>query len=172
MASLKLTETTVLMINEYLQANLGTALQQVFADRNDGRVTLETPNDYFAYNPVHAYRRPAIITIAKEFNRRRAQKQPNYICALVPVAVECIVQDRDTESLMYKVWRYQCALEHLLDNAELTNADNSVKLVTKVTSAKFSGDYASEEKDRSDPITVFSKGVMIELDVEHYELKI
>ena len=170
-SSLKLAETTIELIKVYIRANLGAALAEVWNDRNDGRVTLETPSEYFIYVPTHAYRRPAIIITCNDFNFR-LPSGPNFINALARVNVELVVQDRDSNSLTIKTWRYQAALVKLLDNAELTTTDNSVKIVTKVIATPFSGDGTMEERDPQDPIAVFAKGVQIELDVEHYEKKV
>ena len=171
MASLKLAEITITMIAEYLQANFVNALNQVWLDRPDKRSTMEAPVNYFIYDPTHAYRRPAIILLCPNFDFRLSTG-PNFINALAKVNVEAVVQDRDKESLTIKTWRYQCAMVHMLDNLELTYPDGSVKIICKVISTPFSGDGAVEEREPGDAVGVFAKGVMVELDVEHYEKKV
>lgn len=171
MPSLHLAETTINLIKVHLQANMTAALKQVWDDRPDHRSTMETPNDYFIYVPTHAYRRPAMILQCSDFDFRLSTG-PNFINALAKVTVEAVVQDRDRESLTIKTWRYQCAMVHLLDNLELTNTDGSVKIICKVLKTPFSADGTIEDRDSSDPIAVFAKGVMVELDVEHYERKV
>lgn len=171
MAAPKLTETTVNLINDYLQTNIATALTNVRTERNDPIVTTEPPREYFIYPRAHGYRPPAIFIICEAFDFR-LETGPNFINGLAKINVTALVEDIDRTRVTIKCWRYQAALSQLLDNTQLTSSDNLVRIVTKQVRHSFSPLYTDMKvKNPEDPGVVFRQEVAIELEVEHYENK-
>lgn len=161
-------EEDVDLIIAHIKANIGTALAGVRTDTTDAKVTTEVPASYFFYNPITAYRCPAIVLEVIEGDTRLLEQAANHINAMIKINVYCIVQDKSSELLARKSWRYMRALSSLLYGAVLTSADNKVKIVTKLERYAF-GDEVTTSQDNRVPAGVFQKGCMIELSVEHYE---
>ena len=167
MASYKLTEISVDLIQTHLKTNIATALTDVRTDRADAKVTTEPPRSYFIFPRAKGYRLPAVFTIAEESDFR-LETGPNFINALEKINVSVLIEDKDRGSLTIKAWRYQAALAKLLNNTALTNVGNTVKIVTKLVRNSFSPIYTNAADEES-TAAVFRKEVVLELDVEHYE---
>lgn len=169
MSSYKLTEITVNLIIAHIKANISGALSDVRTDRADAKVSTEPPVSFFRYYDPgpKVYRPPAVLVISKSFDFRLSEG-PNYIYGLETVDVGILVEDHDRDALTLKAWRYQAALAKLLNNTALTNAGNTVKIVTKLIRYNFSEPYTDAGKKGS-TVSVFRKEVVLELEVEHYE---
>lgn len=167
MSSLRLIESTVTLIENHIQNNIAAALAEVSTDRADNLVSMEPPASYFKFQTAHAYRSPAVFTIAEEMDMRLSGGQ-NFIQALARVNVAVLVEDKDEYALTLKSWRYQAALAKLLHEVQIDSGDVTVRLVSKVRSMKFSSIYPGDRREDS-PEELFRKEVVVELDVEHYE---
>lgn len=165
-----LTETTVILIRDYLKANMAQALASIRTERADAQVTTEAPknNNYFIAPRQAVYNAPGVFIISDRIDFRLGSKQANHINALVRVYVSVVVEDRDTTRLTIKAYRYQAALHQLLAQTSLTTATNDVKLIVKVTDATYSPEYTNAQKS-GDPQGVFRKEVLLTCEVEHYE---
>jgi hypothetical protein len=166
MASLKLIESTVLMIEAHIQSNIVAALVEVSTDRADNLVSMEPPASYFRFPSAVGYRSPAVFIIAEEMDMRLSGGQ-NFVQALANVNVAVLVEDKDYYALTLKAWRYQAALVKLLHEVQLDSVDG-VRLVSKVGRISFSSIYPGDRRE-DDPDEIFRKEVVVELDVEHYE---
>ena len=167
MASFKLTEIGVQLIETHIKTNIAAALADVRTDRADARVTTEVPKSYFRFARARGYDSPAVFVIAEGFDFR-ATEGWNYVYGTHDIKVAVLVEDRDRYNLTTKAWRYQAALTKLLDQTTLQSGDGSVKIVSKILRNTFSGIF-SEAADTENPMTVFHKEVICELEVEHYE---
>ena len=172
MGKRRLTEGTVSLIRDYLKANMAQALADTRADRvsaNDKNVftTTEPPNSYFIYPRAKGYRPPAVFVIAPTFDKKK-ERGANFIDATVRVNVSILVEDRDRETLQIKSWRYQSALDELLDQYQLTSSDGKIKLTIIVNSISETPMY-TDAKEEDSPDAVFRKETVLECDVEHYE---
>jgi hypothetical protein len=165
--ALRLAKATVITILNYVQTNLPTALKACATLEGDNLASTEPPKDYFNYYPIHGYRRPAIMCVCRDFSFR-LPTNANFHNAAAKVFLEAIVEDKTHQKLFYKTWLYQAALVMVLDGAELTDSLNRVRLICKVLRTVFSGDVPYP--DDAD-LQAFSKSVMVELEVEHYENK-
>jgi hypothetical protein len=168
MASRRLAEITVKLIEAHIKANIATALAEVRTDRADAAVTTEVPKSYFKYELAEGYRAPAVFTICDSIQSRNVEKQANFLACMATVRVSVIVEDRLKDSLVVKSWRYQAALHKLLHLVDLISADSKVKIVSKVEEILFSPEF-TDTKDPSAPQSVFRKEVLLLLNVEHYE---
>lgn len=168
MASHRLAEYTVKMLEDHIKANIATALGDVRTDRADAKVTTEAPQSYFRYEMAQAYRAPAVFVICTNVRMRNTEKQANFIASLADVGVSVVVEDRVLDNLVLKSWRYQAALHKLLHQTSLISTDSTVKLISKVESISFSPEYTATQ-DPSMPQSVFRKEVLLTLEVEHYE---
>lgn len=168
MSARKLTEGAVNLITATIQQNIATALDAVQADSPDHQVTTEPPRTYFIYADAKGFRTPAVFVIAEDMDFRQRERGGNFIDALDRINVSILVEDRNTELLTKRCWRYQSALHTVLDETQLTSADNKLKIVIVVRRASYSPTY-SLTKDKNSPDAVFRKEVLLECDVDHYE---
>ena len=166
----RLTEATVTLIKQCIQANLPSALVDVRNDRDDALVVLSQPDSgsYFVYEPTHTFKAPAIIIIAPDFDFKTSEKEANHISGVVQVKIAAVVEDRDKNQLTYKAWRYQSALHEILGETQLTSTDFKVKLTVVIKHASFSPEF-STAKDKGSAEAVFRKEVLFECSVYHWE---
>jgi len=170
MSAPRLTEATVTLIQSCIQQNIVNALADVRTDRADAKVVLSAPQQgsYFLYEPTHAFKAPAIIIIAPDFDFKTSEFKANHISGVVQVKVAAVVEDRDKTFLTYKAWRYQSALHEILGQAELTSTDSKVKITVVIKHASFSPEF-STAKDKGSSEAVFRKEVMFDCSVYHWE---
>lgn len=166
MASLKLIESTVSLIETHLQSSIAAALAEVSTDRADNLVSMEPPASYFRFPSAVGYRSPVVFIVPEEMDMRLSGGQ-NFIQGLAKVNVAVLVEDKDAYALTLKSWRYQAALVKLLHEVQLDSADG-VRIVSKVRRATFSSIYPGDRRE-DDVDEIFRKEVVVELDVEHYE---
>lgn len=167
MSARKLTEGTVNLLTDCIKTNIAAALTAVQAD-SDHSVTTEPPKTYFIYAGAVGFRTPAVFVIADDMDFKQQERQANFINAMLRVNVTILVEDRNSELLTRRCWRYQSALHSVLDETQLTSSDNKLKIVSVVRRASYSPTY-SKTVDKNSPEAVFRKEVLIECDVEHYE---
>lgn len=157
-------EVTVDLITKYIQENIGPALAAKSAV-TDKSVSLEVPRSYFIYE-AFGYQAPAVFVIPEDVDFRQ-NKGANFICALCQINVAVVIENSSTENLARQSFRYQEALHQLLAQEPILSADETVKLVVKITSAKFSPMYSYQ--DPKSPKARFRKEVWLMCQVEHYE---
>lgn len=167
MAAPWLAEGTVVLIQNFIKANIVNALTSVRTQRNDAQVNLTEPLTYFIYETAKGYKTPAIFVICEDFDFRLSENQANHINGTARVNVTVVVEDREKSQLTYKCWRFQSALHELLAQTALTSTDNRLKLTVAVKRASFSPVYSSAAERGT--AAVFRKEVMLELDVFHRE---
>lgn len=165
MSARHLAETTRDMIQDFIKANIATALADTRAQNTDGFVNIEPPQSYFIYPKAHGYRTPAIFTIVDEFDFRPSQKGANHINAMVKFNVSALVEERQLDRLTAKADRYLDALHQILGNASIVDTTKKVRLVVIVNRASFSPEYTNAGDD---PQGLFRKEVVLECEVEHY----
>lgn len=156
------------LILNHIKTNIVSALSQVRADAGDALVATDPPVSFFFYNPIKAYRCPAIIIDVADMSTRLVETQANHINAEFRVNVYCVIQDKTVEILTRRAWRYMRALSTILYGITLTSSDLKVKIVIKPERYAL-GDEVTTSQDSSVPPGVFQKGCLIELAVEHYE---
>ena len=168
--SRQLTETAVTLIVQYLRTNINAALQAIALIHPDDLVTLEPPpsSSYFPFEKAHGYQCPAIFVVDDGMDFRQAEKGANYIDALLAVNVTVKVEDSDMTLLTMKAWRYQAALQSLLDQTPLASLDGKVKLYSKVKGIKPSGTYTYGNSEEDETATFF-KEYTLNLAIDFFE---
>jgi hypothetical protein len=154
------------MIQDYIKANISTALVNVRSERNDPIVSTEPPNEYFIYEEAHAYRAPAVYILAQDEKVLNSEKGSNYFAARDSIIVNVIVEDRIKTRVTKKAWRYQAALLAVLHETILTSSDNALRLFSIVEDCQFSPVTLKDPKSAD---AVFRKEVSLALQVEHIE---
>lgn len=169
MSAKNLTESTVNMLIQHIQSNIGPALAELRVERSDAKVTTEPPpnSSYFIYEQAVVYRPPAVFVIADSLDMMKSAG-PNSIMALLKIRVSVVVEDVKMDNLTIKAWRYQDALFQVLDQAQLISTDESIKLIVIVQSATYSPAFTQDTDKRSERNT-FRKEVVLECDVRHFE---
>lgn len=169
MSSAKLSEVAVDLVTQAIRDNLELALTEVGTDRG-WDVTLETPPtpSYFIYPKAHGYRCPAIFVIDGGMDMRLSEMQSNFVNASLKMIVSVKVEDQDLDKITRKAWRYQAALFKVLNQIDIANSDNTVKLNVKVRSIKPS-EIWTIKPEQPDELASFFKEYQLELLVDHYE---
>lgn len=164
-----LTETTVRLIEDTIRQNINAALDAVNTISIDQpRIFLPDIKNYY-YSPKNsAYDLPALYIIPVTVDFRKQEKGANFIDAKYTINVSIEVEEKNTDNLAVLCWRFQAALHEILDDAQLTNADQTVKLVSKVTRAEFSPTYTDSQKSGSQT-GVFRQEALLVLEVDHFE---
>lgn len=159
-------EIAVETIQAHIQANIATALANVRAERNDPIVSTEVPKEYFIYPTANVYRPPAVFTVFESQKILDIDTGSNFINAVDHVIVAVVVEDRLERLLTVKAWRYQAALMQCLHLVDLTNADNGVKLFSRVESCEFSGIVNLKGENGQQ---MFRKEMAVKLLIDHIE---
>lgn len=158
---------TTLMINHITQ-NIGAALDEVASVVVDPQMTLENPREYYIYPKPVGYELPCVFVIADDGMDFRIQdKKSNFVNALDSFKVSILVEDQTETNLTYKAWRYLSAMHSVLDEANILNTDESLKLVVNVTKTRISETFMRTEG--SGDGGKFRKEILLECDVDHYE---
>jgi hypothetical protein len=168
MAAPLLAEGAVTLIQDYIKANIGAALNSVRTDRADSKVVLSEPQSYFIYEDAKVYKSPAIFTICEDFNFQLSENKANHINAKADVRIAAVVEDRERTALVFKAWRYQSALHELLAQRTLISGNNKLTLTVTIRDERFSPTYSSVANKGSTE-SVFRKEIMLECDVIHRE---
>lgn len=165
-----LSEAAICLIIDTIKANIGQALADVRTYWADGKVTTEVPpqNSYFIYPSAQGYRCPAIFVIDDNTDFRQSVVNANFINASMSINVTVKVEDKDQYKLALKSWRYASALHSILDQANLVNSDNAVKLVVRVRRLK-PGPMYTIPNDDADTTAQFFKEYELSCDVDFYE---
>lgn len=167
MSTRRLVETTCTLIKNEIEAQIASKLSGVSTDRNDFIVPLPTPESYFFFPKAAGYRPPAIFVIAEGFDKQKPVGA-NHINAIVTVHVNVVLEELERSNLVISAWRYQAALDEILDQTELEDVDQKVKIVILVSKCSFSPEY-TESDDPDNSIAVFRKEVSLQLEVHHFE---
>lgn len=135
--------------------------------------TFEAPRDYYTYPRAMGYRTPACFVIADRIDFQKREKGANYINANIRLNVTVLIEDKDADRITRKAYRYQAALQSVLDQAQLLSSDlepsdTKLKIVVVVQNAAFSPLYSNTE-DPTAPGSVYRKEVSLELDCYAYE---
>ncbi len=162
-----LVEVSIDLIQDKIKADIASALSDVRINRSDALVTTEPPQSYFISESAQGFRAPAIFIIPESMEMS-LDRGANHINAVIKMNVTVVVEDRDTTRLTIKAWRYQAALDQVLQLQSLTSADNAVTIKTKVDSVAF-GQIYSASQEASNTQGVYRKEVSLSLMVEHYE---
>jgi hypothetical protein len=163
-----LSEITRTLILDEIKSELPAALSDVRTLRADAAVSTEPPQSgsFFIYEPSSAFRAPAVWTVVDNRDFRVKEKGSNHINASVEVHVNAVVEDRLKESLVIKCERYQSALFDILNEVELEDASNKVKIIIIVNRALYSPEYSPGQDT---PQGMFRKECALICNVEHYE---
>jgi hypothetical protein len=167
MASYRLAEIAVNLIEAQIKSKISTALSDVRTQRADPIVTTEIPQEYFIYEEAEALRTPSVFTIIQSQDFRNEVKGANHINASNTVLVAVVIEDRVKRLATIKAWRYQSALVQCLHLVSLTSTDSAVRLFVRVRECNFSGILPMNDVSTND--TVFRKEVSLMLDVDHIE---
>lgn len=164
-----LTETTVLLLEDLIRSKISATLDAVNTIAIDQpRLFLPNPKNYFYAKQYQVYDLPAIYIVPVSVDFRKQAKGANFIDANYVINVSVEVEEKNTQDLSAVIWRYHSALQEILDDAQLTNADQTVKLVSKVTRAEFSPTYTDSQKSGSQS-GVFRQEALLVLEVDHFE---
>jgi hypothetical protein len=156
-------EYTTTAITNYIQDNIGPALDLLAIDRPDGTVTLENPVEYFNYEKAIGYKTPAVFVVPTDVDFR-LNRGPNNINASVKIFVALVVEDRSQDLLQLKCFRYFDALHQILSMVQIDDVNR--RIIVKVMKASFSGtDAAKSSVDH-----IFRKECLLSLEVEHYDM--
>ena len=163
-----LVETTTDLVLNWIKSNLNAAILDVSSDRADNLSQFPTPEagSYFIY-PAAGYRAPALFVIAEKFSKEK-DRGANHINAKVSLNVNAVVEDKDRDTLTRMAWRYQAALDKILDQTEIVSSDGKVKIILVVMDAEFSPEYTKAD-DIDDPHATFRKEVSLKIEALHIE---
>lgn len=168
MASRRLAEEAVTLIQAEIKSKISAALAEVRTDRGDAKVTTEPPKKYFLYERAKGLETPCVFIICTDMRMHNSDRAANFIASQARIVVSVLVEDRIADNLVTKSWRYQAALHKVLHLVDLTSTDSKVKIVIKVDTMAFSPEFSTAD-DPSIPEGVFRKEVALELEVEHWE---
>jgi hypothetical protein len=175
MSARHLTEWVVNLVTKQIQDNVETALQDIAQALPPPApvLSIEKPRDYFIYPRAIGYRTPAVFVIADRIDFQKREKGANHINANVRVNVTVLIEDKDADRITRKAFRYQSALQSVLDQVQLLSSDlepsdGSLKIVVVVQNAAFSPLYSNTE-DPNASGSVYRKEVSLELDCYCYE---
>lgn len=164
-----LTETTVRLIENHIRTNIGAALDAVNSISTESpRIFLPNPKAFYYTPKQTVYDLPAIYIVPVSVNYRKELLQANFIDALVEMNVAVEVEEKDTDRLAVLSWRYGAALHEILDDTQLINSADTVKIVSKVVRAEFSAIYTDAQKPGS-ASGVFRKEALLVLEIDHFE---
>lgn len=164
----QLSELCVDQIIALLEAELPAVLAAMHADRGAPIVTLEPFRDYYTYPRAMGYRTPACFVIADRIDFQKELKGANHVNARITLNVTALVEDKDADRITRKAYRYQAALQQVLDQRSLTVAPKNTKITLTVQSAAYSPLYSNTE-DSTAPNAVFRKEVSLSIDAFAYE---
>lgn len=166
--SRKLAELDVQLVQAEIKASIGAALADVAVDRGSAYpvISLELPRSYFTYPKIKGYDAPAVFTLVDYIDFRKEVMGANHINAITRMNVAVLIEDTTEDRLELKAWRYQAALDKVLDQTSLTSLTDNVKIVVVVKRATFSG---IEQRQESAAEKMFRKEVNLECDIYHYE---
>jgi hypothetical protein len=165
-----LTEAAIFMIQDRIKSEITLALSKVRTYYHDGQVTTESPSNesYFIYPKAQGYRCPAIYVEDAGFDFRQGETKANFVNAKASINVSFKVEDKDQYKLTLKCFRYISAMHQILEQANIVNADKSVKLVVQVKSVKPGPMYTLTESE-PDSTAQFFKEYVFYCDVDFYE---
>lgn len=165
-----ITENTVLTLQSYIKSNIASALAAVRTDEERASgINTEVPKEYFIAPQQHAFQCPAVFTIAEGVTINN-DRGPNFLCATLDVIVSVVVEEKDSQRLTKKAWRYQDALYKLLNQSNFINDDGATvrfRFTSKVESINFSEDFSFHEE--SEKRSEFNKEVALVLSIELQE---
>lgn len=167
MAATSIVEYTVNSIIAAMKAGMPQALANVREDRASAIVTTEPPVEYFIYDNLIGYKSPSIVVLATDADMQLSRGQ-NHVNCSVHILVSCIMEDRKSELLTVKAFRYSDAMYHVLNRAQFVDTVDNRKSVVKVTRM----DFSRTVQKASNVDSPFRKEVMLTLDVEHYESEV
>lgn len=171
MSSHILVEGAVKLIQGYIQDNIKSALIEVSADCGSPPIAVPLPKRVFTFTPGASPMELPCVIIEGVQGDFRLQKGANFIDALWSINVAAVIEEKGGEILQYCAYRYQAALQKLLQGTHLYSAPTDTKkihIVTKVERCRWSGQYTDAQKPNNDAGR-FMKEVLLELEVEHYE---
>jgi hypothetical protein len=168
MSTRHLVEICVRGIQAQLEANLPAALNDIRTNRNDNFVTMEPPRDYFVYPKAMGYRTPAVFIIGDRIDFQKRATAANHINANCRVNITVLVEDKDSERIMIKSYRYQAAIHEVLDQTQFSSSDNKSKVTLVIQGASFSPLYTNAG-NTGDPQTVFRREIALEVDCYIFE---
>ena len=170
-----LTEWAVNLVTNQIKTNIQSALIGVNQDLSnepalmgDPTLSYEAPRDYYIFPRAMGYRTPACFVIADRIDFQKREKGANHINANIRINVSVLIEDKDAERITRKAYRYQSALQSVLDQVQLLTTDGALKIVTVVQNAAFSPLYSNTD-DPTAPGSVYRKEVSLELDCYAYE---
>lgn len=167
-------EATEQLITDAIKANIAAKLAEVRADNpsvttpQNRQVNVTLPQSYFNFVDATDYKLPAIFVIGKTFTGRQSDKGANHIAARASVQVSVVVEDRTSMACNTLAYRYSSALYGILEQANLSTADQRVKCFVRVERVENSDLFTNtEDKTRSE--TRFRKEIGFYLEVDHFE---
>lgn len=170
-----LTEWAVNLVTNQIKTNIQSALNDVNTVLNtdvllmgEPVLSYEAPRDYYIYPRAMGYRTPACFVIADRIDFQKREKGANHINANIRINVSVLIEDKDADRITRKAYRYQSALQSILDQVQLLSTDGALKIVTVVQNAAFSPLYSNTD-DPTAPGSVYRKEVSLELDCYAYE---
>lgn len=165
MSARQLVETSSRLIRDCIKANIAAELAALRTDRSDNSVGTEIPQNYFFYENANVYRSPAIFIIADTMDFRKTEMGANHINARTLYKVSAVIEDRSEDYLTIKAWRYQAVLHEILDQTELEDTVENVKIVITVSEATFSPTFTTSGTQPNN----FRKEVLLNCEVYHFE---
>lgn len=167
----KLLEGTVTLIQSYIQANIGAALDAISSNgfNTDVDVTLENPASYFIYEKPQGYRLPAVFVMSDNFDFKTKENASNFINATAPINVSIEIEDKTQDLVTYKAWRYQSALYSVLNGTQILSGDSNLKLIVWVYKMLQSALYNPKDVEGESGSASFRKEVVLQCEVSHLE---
>lgn len=162
-----LAETAVREIQNLIKSEISAVLANLRTDRGDAKVSTEPPQSYFIFEEAKTYRTPAVFIIARDIDFQKEVLRANHVTAKLDIGVSVVVEDKDKEKLTIKAWRYQAALQEILDQKNIVVSPDKAKMFIVVNSASFSPVFVTEQMQGA--TGVFRKEVALTLEVQQRE---
>lgn len=165
MSARQLAERVVDLVTTQIKSNIDTVLAGIRADRNDPRISTEKPASYYISDRISmALKTPAVFVICKDIDFQKEIKGANHVNARVNLQVSVIVEDRDSEIMTRRSYRYLSAMHECLDQITMVGANNKIKIETIVDRANFSPVFTSDDERGA-----FRKEVVLDVTAFSYE---
>ena len=158
-------ERAVFLIKNYVADKMPQALIDIRADRADPSANLEAIKKYYTNPVLNPLEFPSIFFLVQSIDYQKASKQANYSSAKISMQVVGVVEDRTSDILTKKIWRYADCVQSILDNVGLISENNKLKIIVYPERCTFSEVYG-QKKDSSE---AFRQEFTLDLTVECFE---
>jgi hypothetical protein len=161
----QLPEVAINLVKDFTKDNIQAALTAIRLDRDDPSASTEAFQAYYTNPVLNPLKFPALFFLVQSIDFQKSVKQANYVNARITAQVIGVIEDRTSNILTKRVWRYMDAVHSILDGVGLQSDNNKLKIVVYPERATFSEVYG-QNKESSD---AFRQEFTLDLTIECYE---